>query len=353
MTCLERMKSVFAGENPDRTPFVPSIYEHGAALIGETPSRVSQDVHLMAKAAITAYEQYEHDLVTVGIDIYNIEAEAFGCHVKRFDDNAIPAIDGHPLGEKVQLDSRALTIPSVRDVRNRLELMIEASLLVYKALKSETMVYACMAGPFSQAVELRGFDRFVLDMFNEPTEVHALLKKTAELTLQQAIRLSNQGVGINIYESWATLPLINPSMFKEFVVPYEKYVVREIKSRFRTPPPAVIMGGDTSILMDFFIDIDTALVVADYMTDFSSMLNKLHESGSSMVIRGCLDPKRIEKGDWEALRKPIAFLAEKSKNLTNFVWGCGCVSFDTPSAFLLTFKQMCLEASKEQTLNKN
>lgn len=348
MTGLERMKLVFAGKKPDRNPFVPSIYEHGAALLNETPSRVSQDAHLMAKAAITAYEQYEHDLVTVGIDIYNIEAEAFGCPVKRFENNAIPAINGHPLGEQAKLDSSVLRIPTDRDTGNRLGLIVEASHLAFKALQSEVMVYACVAGPFSQAVELRGFDRFVVDMFNEPAEVHALLKKTTELTLKQSIRLSKQRVGVNIYESWATLPLISPSIFKEFVVPYEKLVVREIKSQFSTPSPAVIMGGDTSILIDFFIDIDTSLVVADYMTDFSNMLNKLNEAGSTMVIRGCLDPKMIEKGDWDSLKKQITSLSEKSRSLANFVWGCGCVSFNTRSSYLLTFKQLCLEASKKQ-----
>ena len=62
MTGLERMRRVFDGKTPDRTPFVPSIYEHGAALIGETPTRVSMDARLMAEAAVESYRAYGHDL---------------------------------------------------------------------------------------------------------------------------------------------------------------------------------------------------------------------------------------------------------------------------------------------------
>ncbi|WP_422880119.1 uroporphyrinogen decarboxylase family protein [Neomoorella glycerini] len=49
----------------------------------------------MVRGQLQAYELYGHDLVTVGIDIYNVEAEAMGCPVQYFDDEAIPAIAGN------------------------------------------------------------------------------------------------------------------------------------------------------------------------------------------------------------------------------------------------------------------
>jgi uroporphyrinogen decarboxylase len=345
MNALKRMRHVFSGEKPDRTPFVPSIYEHGAALIGETPSKAGHDPDLMASAAIKSWRTYGHDLVTVGIDIYNIEAEAFGCPVRTFESMDIPAIYDHPLGGAEKLDSSGLKIPLEGEGGNRLGLIVEACRKVYQELKDEVMVYACMGGPFSQAVELRGFDKFLMDMYDDSDAVHALMRKTTELSINHAKSLSRQHVGINIYESWATLPLISPDIFREFVVPYEKQIAHEIKAAFDTPAPAVIMGGNTSALIDFFIDIDTSLVVADYMTDFAFMQKKLKEHKSPMVVRGCLDPKQIERGAWDDLRDPIAALADKSKDMNNFVWGCGCVSMDTPKEHLLRFKEMCLQAA--------
>jgi uroporphyrinogen decarboxylase len=341
---LERMKLVLNGARPDRVPFVPSIYEHGAAVIGVTPSQASTDADLMARAAVDSFMAYGHDLITVGIDIYNIEAEAFGCPVKRFSDRSIPAIDGHPLGELEILDAAELRVPEEGARGNRLGLIIDACRRVMREVGEQTVVYACMGGPFSQAVELRGFDRFIMDIYERPSAVHELLEKTTALSISHARRLSSVGVGVNVYESWATLPLISPDIFRDFVVPYEKRIIRAVKERYPTPAPAVIMGGDTSILIDFFIEVGTSLVVADYMTDFSFMKEKIQAAGSGMVIRGCLDPKQIERGDWAALEGPIRTLAQKSKGMNNYVWGCGCVPLDTPREYLLRFKEMCLSA---------
>ncbi|MBN2553785.1 MAG: hypothetical protein JXB06_13490 [Spirochaetales bacterium] len=344
MNSLQRMNLVFDGEKPDRVPFVPSIYEHGAAVIGVTPSQASTDADLMARAAVDSFLAYGHDLITVGIDIYNIEAEAFGCPVKRFTDRSIPAIDGHPLGGMDTLDASGLEVPEEGAGGNRLGLIIDASRTVMREVGDRTMVYACMGGPFSQAVELRGFDRFIMDIYERPSTVHELLEKTTALSVSHACRLSSVGVGVNVYESWATLPLISPDIFRDFVVPYEKRVIRAVKEKYTTPAPAVIMGGDTSILIEFFIEVDTSLVVADYMTDFSFMRKKIQSAGSGMVIRGCLDPKQIERGDWEGLERPIETLAQKSAGMNNYVWGCGCVPLDTPREHLLRFKEMCLSA---------
>lgn len=348
MNSLERMNLVFNGKKPDRVPFVPSVYEHGAAVIGVTPSQASMDTDLMARATVDSFLVYGHDLITVGIDIYNIEAEAFGCSVKRFIDSSIPAIDVHPLGEMDTLNVSELRVPEEGAAGNRLGLIIDASRKVMQEVGQETVVYACMGGPFSQAVELRGFDKFIIDMYETPSTVHELLEKTTALSVSHVCRLSTVGVGVNIYESWATLPLISPDIFRDFVVPYEKRIIRAVKEKFSTPAPAVIMGGDTSVLIDFFIETDTSLVVADYMTDFAFMKRKIDAAGSGMVIRGCLDPKQIERGDWAGLAGPIKALAQKSRGMNNYVWGCGCVPLDTPREHLLRFKEMCLSVDPDQ-----
>ena len=348
MNSLERMNLVFNGEKPDRVPFVPSIYEHGAAVIGVTPSEASTDADLMARAAVDSFLVYGHDLITVGIDIYNIEAEAFGCPVRRFSDRSIPAIEDHPLGEMETLDVSKLRIPEERAAGNRLGLIIDASRKVMLEVGEDTVVYACMGGPFSQAVELRGFDRFIMDIYENPSAVRELLEKTTTLSISHACRLCTVGVGVNIYESWATLPLISPDIFRDFVVPYEKRIIRAVREKHSTPAPAVIMGGDTSVLIDFFLEVDTSLVVADYMTDFDFMKKKIEAAGSRMVIRGCLDPKQIERGDWAGLARPVKALAQKSRGMNNYVWGCGCVPIDTPKEYLLRFKEMCLSADPDQ-----
>ena len=68
--------------------------QHGAAVLGRTPSEVARDAGLMAEAAVASYRTYGHDLVTVGIDIYNIEAEALGAAIRIPGEYECPDIDG-------------------------------------------------------------------------------------------------------------------------------------------------------------------------------------------------------------------------------------------------------------------
>ena len=343
MKPIERMQRVLAGQMPDRRPFVPSIYEHGAAVIGRAPGEVSRSADLMAAAAVESWRRYGHDIVSVGIDIYNIEAEAFGCAISAGEGASIPGVTSHPLGGEQMPDPADLPIPAP-GATNRLGLIADASRRVVAEIGSDVWVYACMGGPFSQAVELRGFEHFIADICLDPAAARALLDRTTELSIRQARLLSAQGAGVYLFESWATLPLIDPRIFGAFVVPHNKRVIDAVAAEFATPPPAVIMGGDTAILMDFFIEVGTSLVVADFNTDFDFMRRKIADR--PMIIRGCADPKVIERGDWEALAQSVDGLARKSAGMANFVWGCGCVSYDTPAEHLLRFKDMCLSAGR-------
>ena len=42
LTNRERMDCVLKGQAPDRVPFVPSVYEHGARLIDQAPGPTSR-----------------------------------------------------------------------------------------------------------------------------------------------------------------------------------------------------------------------------------------------------------------------------------------------------------------------
>ncbi len=343
MNSAQIMNGQLEGRAPGIYPFVPSIYEHGAMLLEKSPGEVSRDADLMAAAAIKGYETYGHDLVTVGIDLYNVEAEALGCELSRGEGRSIPGVTSHPLGDDAILDPSTLEIPP-RGNANRLDLLADATGRVVKEIGEEVWVYGCMGGPFSQAVELRSFTKLIGDMFDAPERVHALLEKTTEMSITQALEISRRGGGIYLYESWATLPLIAPNIFEEFVVPYNKRIIEAVRAEFDTPPPAVIMGGDTALLIDLFIEVGTSLVVADFNTDFDFIRSKI--SGTPMIVRGCADPKMIERGDWEGLETSLDKLAKKAAGMSNFIWGCGCVSYDTPVEHLVKFRDMCIAAQQ-------
>lgn len=72
--------------------FSPSVYEHAASLVGRSPWAVSRDPELLFAGHHAAYLAYHHSPIVVGIDIYNLEAEAYGAKITVPEGNGIPAI---------------------------------------------------------------------------------------------------------------------------------------------------------------------------------------------------------------------------------------------------------------------
>jgi len=75
-----------------RIPFTPVVYEHAARFVGRTPWEVSRDAELLFEGHRRAYLEYHQQVIAVGIDIYNVEAEAYGAKVEACQDSAVPAI---------------------------------------------------------------------------------------------------------------------------------------------------------------------------------------------------------------------------------------------------------------------
>ena len=73
-------------------PFTPVIYEHAARFVGRTPWEVSRDAELMFDGHRLAYQEYRQQVIAVGIDIYNLEAEAYGAKVAASTPEATPTI---------------------------------------------------------------------------------------------------------------------------------------------------------------------------------------------------------------------------------------------------------------------
>jgi len=61
-----------------RMPFSAAVYENAARFTGRTPWEVSRDPDLLHAGHRAAWLEYGHTPVVVGIDIYNLEAEAYG-----------------------------------------------------------------------------------------------------------------------------------------------------------------------------------------------------------------------------------------------------------------------------------
>ena len=86
MPSHSKVAEVLRCKNSNKQPvFMPAIYEHKAWFIDSTPSMVSRDTELLTQALLKEHELIGADALTVGIDVYNLEAEAAGCKVTFYE----------------------------------------------------------------------------------------------------------------------------------------------------------------------------------------------------------------------------------------------------------------------------
>ena len=130
MNNLERINNFFNFKEVDRIPFVSAVYEHKAFLLGETPSDVARDPEKLFRAAVKEYEIYEPDFITVGMDVYNVEAESIGAEVTYFKNNSIPAIRKAIIKDIDDIEFLKIPDPSKS---GRMPVMLEASKKISKA----------------------------------------------------------------------------------------------------------------------------------------------------------------------------------------------------------------------------
>ena len=75
-----------------KIPFTPVIYEHAAPICWSHSLGSLRDAELLFEGHRRAYLEYRQQVIAVAIDIYNLEAEAYGAKVAASTPDAIPAI---------------------------------------------------------------------------------------------------------------------------------------------------------------------------------------------------------------------------------------------------------------------
>jgi len=331
MNPKERMKLFANGMKPDRIPFMPTIFEHSAAFIGRTPSEAAMDEKLLEEAQVRAYEVYGHDSVIVGMDVYNIEAEALGCRVKYHGDRSVPGICSHPFKDYAEAGNICFS-PD----KGRIAKILAAALNVKSRIGNEVNISVGISGPFSISAELLGFEAMILDILEDPGRVHSLLKAVLSFQKAYCAEILKIGAGIVIFESWAALPLVSPAMYREFAMPYEAGLIGFIKDIGEASAPLVI-GGDTAPIVDDIISTGTTLLVADYKTDLSLFIRKA--ACRNLTVRGNIDPKLIERGPVDEIVRHAMNMTDKAGGYDGFVLGTGVLPYNTPMENVLAVRR--------------
>ena len=301
----------------------PSIYEHAAKIIGETPWRASRDAELMYKAHAEAYKVYRHTPIMPGIDIYNLEAEAYGAVLEEPGYCAVPAVRHHPISE---IDEVLQLRPLDAKKDGRILMQIEVGRQLGKTFP-EAIVRIPISGPFSIASNLMGFDRLMLAVADNPAKVAEALLHLVEGQLSFARGVKEAGVDITFFESAACPPLLSPELFHTMELPALKKLLGGMAEIIGRPIPCVI-GGNTAPIVDAMLETGTDYLVCPFETKQEAFLEKVKHR-LDVRIRINADLRIIAAGTREQVRAEADRVMSLCRTRPNSCIGTGALPYET------------------------
>ena len=203
--------------------------DHSARLAGISPKRFFTDALTFARVQLLVSEYYRLDAPTTFWDVYNIEAEALGQKVA-YDPEGIPDADRtRPLiSEPSDLDR---IIPPDPHTSGRMPWVLKVNQTFMEITGRLERAY--FTAPYSLAVNIRGYENIVNDMFERPNFVHRLFTFLCDDVLSPFIEAMRHDIGIpdllmDGRDAWASPPMITLDMMDEYVVAYTERLRRNL-----------------------------------------------------------------------------------------------------------------------------
>jgi uroporphyrinogen decarboxylase len=308
-----------------KIPFTPVIYEHAARFVGRTPWEVSRDPELMFAAHAAAYRHYRQQVLAVSIDIYNLEAEAYGAKVAASTPDAIPAIHT-PLLKSLEEGIDLKPFDPEHD--GRIAMMLAVGQRLRREFP-EADVRLPVGGPFSIAFNLRGINDLCLDAALNPEQLARFLMRLAENQAVLCRAVARAGLDVAFFESAAAPPILSPRQFHELEMPALRRVLEIAADAIGHPVPC-IMGGNTYPVIDDILSTGTNYVACNVETDQAAFVECVSRTHPHVKIRVNLDPGVVACHDPQQIYRAVDRVLEIVGPRTNCVMGTGALPLETP-----------------------
>jgi len=337
LPCLRNQSN---GQAPP--PFFPAIYEHKGFFINETPSAISRSGDLLAKGVLAEYEALKPDALTIGIDVYNLEAEAAGCKVTFYegDDISIPGIN--PSNHIIKMGDDISCLQQANPLTaGRMPVNIEAARQVVKAVGNDVWVRGAISGPFSLAVSLIGAEPLFMATLDDPDFVHALLKYSVDLIKDFGKAYIDVGADVILFDSQASADLLPPEMYDAFILEPMKELIRYFKEQGVADVPLVI-GGTTTPMIDTLIDTGANNLLCDYNCDWPLWYEAC--KAKNLAVRRNIDSNFIKHSTPDKIYEVAKKYIEESQRYAGYIMGTAVIPYGTENENLLAIKQACIDS---------
>jgi MtaA/CmuA family methyltransferase len=322
-TNRDRVVAAYRRSFADRVPVYPIVASFAGTLDGLSIEEYCTNVPKAIKAMLNYFERYQPDVVLAYNDLAK-EAEAFGCRVK-YSDYVVPSIDQHVLHEDKSKLAK-LTMPDPYKTA-RLPGFLEQCEALVKA-KPPAAIGAVAVGPWTIAMLLRNPETMLLDTFEDPQFIHDLMRVATDFCKLWGDAIAKTGIGLSFSEPTASISLISPDNYRDFVAPYHKELVDHFKAKkvgvtthiCGTTYPIyedLLRCGFTTVSFDLDQQADPTLYV-DQLTRFMEV------SRGRAVAIGNVDATKFERSTKEAMVADVRRCIDAAAKQSAFILSTSC-----------------------------
>ena len=300
------------GNHPKKP--MPILSFPSVSLLGVGVRELISDSTLQARG-MQAVAENTPAAASVSFMDLSVEAECFGATVTVTDDE-VPTIQGCIIEDADE--AAALAVPTVGS--GRTEIYLDA---IKKAKESITdrPVLAGMIGPFSLAARLFDVSEIMMDCYDDPDMVHAVLQKCTQFLTAYA--KAYRGAGANgIVMAEPVAGLLSPSLEEEFSAPYVKQIVDAVQN-----DDFIVIyhncGDNVPKMLPSILSTGAAAYHFGNAVDLEKDI--LEKVPANIVVMGNIDPVGVLRmGTPESVREATTELLKKCTPYPNFVLSSGC-----------------------------
>jgi len=302
--------------------FCPSVYEHAARLIDLSPWQVSRDIQLLTAAHIRAFELYEHSPVVVGIDIYNLEPQAYGAVIDEPSDSAIPAIRHAACKNLSELANIEPLNPATD---GRIPMVIQAAKQIAERLPRAD-VRVPVSGPFSIAANLLGCESLLYEVATDPDSVKQALHHLVIGQTRFCREIVRNGLDIAFFESAAAPPLLSPESFQRVEFEPLTECINQAANVVGHQVPCVI-GGDTFPILDHMLRTGTGYLICPFETDQPKFMIRMKQFPNVMV-RINMDLRVLVADEFDNIKREIDRVCALAADREKVCIGTGALPYE-------------------------
>ncbi len=221
---------------PDRVPVFAQLHEFALNQLNVSPKKFYTTPELLVRGSLEINGTYGIDVPVLDYDVYNIEAEALGQEII-YSDDFMPDINrAKPLIQDKNDLSKIRTPDFEKD--GRFPAVLEMHRL-FQELTGGLVGTPGFCAPFSLAVNLRGFEQLLMDIFTDPDFAKSLfICITDEILLPWIQRLQQACPGVESIcgsDAWTSLPILSPDIIKDWGVPYVQRIQKQCDVEIYVP----------------------------------------------------------------------------------------------------------------------